>query len=149
MKRRRSGLLNSHMRLREREPAKRAGLVQRRCHVAVPRQRRDEATGTCANLRSYWGKFPSRLSRMLRFIVAFAWQRVCIHVDCASGQEDHRMTTKAIAVVLGSIIWTTAVVGAQAPDPAKVAAGKQVFEETKCTKCHGEGGVGDKNGKQV
>jgi mono/diheme cytochrome c family protein len=33
------------------------------------------------------------------------------------------------------------------PDPAKAAAGKQTFEETKCTKCHGNDAKGDKDGK--
>ncbi len=59
------------------------------------------------------------------------------------------MVKHAALAALGGILWSAALVGAQAPDPAKVAAGKTLFEETKCTKCHGEGGVGDRNGKQV
>jgi mono/diheme cytochrome c family protein len=58
------------------------------------------------------------------------------------------MTKHAIAVILGGMVWASVgVVGAQAPDPAKVAAGKALFEETKCSKCHGPDGRGDKNDK--
>jgi mono/diheme cytochrome c family protein len=61
------------------------------------------------------------------------------------------MTRKAIAAVLGGLVWTSVAIAAQAPaaDPAKAAAGKLVYDETKCSKCHGDAGVGDKNGKQV
>jgi mono/diheme cytochrome c family protein len=60
------------------------------------------------------------------------------------------MTRTAIAALLGGFMWTgVAAAQAPAPDPAKVAAGKAAYEETKCAKCHGDNGVGDKNGKQV
>jgi mono/diheme cytochrome c family protein len=58
------------------------------------------------------------------------------------------MMNRAIAVILGgALVASATVASAQTPDAAKVAAGKSVFEETKCTKCHGPDGKGDKNGK--
>lgn len=56
------------------------------------------------------------------------------------------MINKAIVAVLGGILWAS-VAHAQAPDPAKAAAGQKIFQDTKCTKCHGMDGRGDKNGK--
>ena len=58
------------------------------------------------------------------------------------------MMKNAIVAILGGTLWAGAgVVGAQAPDPAKAAPGKTIFVDSKCTKCHGQGGRGDKNGK--
>lgn len=57
------------------------------------------------------------------------------------------MIVKAIVVILGAVFWT-GVAGAQAPDPAKVAAGKKVYEDSKCSKCHGIAGHGD-HGQRV
>jgi mono/diheme cytochrome c family protein len=59
------------------------------------------------------------------------------------------MTKRAVAATLAGIVWAAMALGAQAPDPAKVAAGKAVFDDTGCTKCHGDDGVGDKSGKQA
>jgi len=59
------------------------------------------------------------------------------------------MLKRIVLGALGGVLMSGAVAAAQAPDPAKVAAGKIVYDDTKCAKCHGEGGVGDKNGKQV
>ena len=53
----------------------------------------------------------------------------------------------AIVAVSGVLYAGVGVVGAQAPDAAKVALGKKTFEDTKCTKCHGDEGKGDKDGK--
>jgi mono/diheme cytochrome c family protein len=53
------------------------------------------------------------------------------------------MTAAIVLVVSGSL----GVVSAQAPDPAKVALGKKTFEETKCTKCHGQDGKNTKDPK--
>ena len=56
--------------------------------------------------------------------------------------------TSVIAVLLGGFVWVGAGVAAgQTPDSAKAAAGKALFEQTKCTMCHGENAHGDKNGK--
>jgi mono/diheme cytochrome c family protein len=58
-----------------------------------------------------------------------------------------RIRTTAIAIVGGLLYTGLSVVSAQAPDAAKVALGKKTFEDTKCTKCHGDDGKGDKDGK--
>src|SRR5438874_4707015 len=58
-----------------------------------------------------------------------------------------RIRTIAIAVVGGMVYAGLGVLSAQAPDAAKVALGKKTFEDTKCTKCHGDDGLGDKDGK--
>jgi mono/diheme cytochrome c family protein len=53
-------------------------------------------------------------------------------------------------VMLYGVVLTVTGAGsvrAQAPDPAKVAAGKTVFADTKCSKCHGPEGRGDRAGK--
>jgi mono/diheme cytochrome c family protein len=46
------------------------------------------------------------------------------------------------------VLWTGAVLAqahpqAQAPDPNKVAEGRQVFKDSKCSKCHGIEGRGE------
>ena len=56
------------------------------------------------------------------------------------------MKKSVTAAVLGTLM-AVGVVAAQALDPAKVALGKKTFEDTKCTKCHGDDGKGDKDGK--
>jgi mono/diheme cytochrome c family protein len=56
-----------------------------------------------------------------------------------------RVRTITIAIV-GSALWgALSVVSAQAPDPAKVALGKKTYEDTKCTKCHGQDGKNTKD----
>jgi mono/diheme cytochrome c family protein len=58
------------------------------------------------------------------------------------------MLTRTIVPILTAVLFTGAgVASAQTPDPAKAAAGKATFEETKCSKCHGPEGRGDKTGK--
>jgi mono/diheme cytochrome c family protein len=58
-----------------------------------------------------------------------------------------RIRTVTVAVV-GGVLWAgLGVASAQAPDAAKIALGKMTFEDTKCTKCHGDGGKGDKDKK--
>ncbi len=58
------------------------------------------------------------------------------------------MKMTAMALVVSGVLWAGGgVVAGQTPDPAKVAAGKATFEETKCTKCHGPEGKGDRAGK--
>src|ERR1700733_9226464 len=52
------------------------------------------------------------------------------------------------AVVVGCVMWAgMGVANAQAPDPAKVALGAKTFEDTKCEKCHGPEGMGNKDKK--
>jgi mono/diheme cytochrome c family protein len=48
---------------------------------------------------------------------------------------------------LAATLMGASLIAAQALDPAKVALGKKTFEGTKCTKCHGDDGKGDKDGK--
>src|SRR5437899_449980 len=57
------------------------------------------------------------------------------------------MKIRTVAMTaLGGMLWAgLSVASGQAPDPAKVALGKKTFEETKCAKCHGEDGKGDRN----
>ena len=58
------------------------------------------------------------------------------------------MKMTAMALIVGGVMLAGGgVVNGQTPDPAKVAAGKAAFEETKCTKCHGPEGKGDRAGK--
>ncbi len=60
------------------------------------------------------------------------------------------MKKTAIAAILGVLLIAgLSARAAQAPDPAKVAAGKATFEDTKCWKCHGQGGRGDRNHNNV
>ena len=60
------------------------------------------------------------------------------------------MTRNVMVAIVGGGLWLgmgmAGVVGAQG-DPAKVAAGKTVFADTKCSTCHGPEGRGDKNDK--
>ena len=55
--------------------------------------------------------------------------------------------TTLTALIVGGMLWSGGGLLAQTPDAAKAAAGKTVFEETKCTKCHGPEGRGDRAGK--
>ena len=58
-----------------------------------------------------------------------------------------RMQTMCAAVV-GGVLWVgLGVASAQTPDPAKVALGSKTFEDTKCEKCHGPEGRGNKDKK--
>jgi mono/diheme cytochrome c family protein len=50
-----------------------------------------------------------------------------------------------VALVGSLLCGGPAVVSAQAPDAAKVALGKKTFEDSKCTKCHGQGGKNTKD----
>jgi mono/diheme cytochrome c family protein len=57
------------------------------------------------------------------------------------------MMTRVFAGLIGGALMATATLaGAQTPEPAKAAAGKATFEETKCSKCHGAEGKGDAKG---
>ncbi len=57
------------------------------------------------------------------------------------------MMIRAMAGLIGGVaIAAASAAGVQTPDPAKVAAGKATFEETKCSKCHGADGKGDSKG---
>ena|SRR5579871_398163 len=66
-----------------------------------------------------------------------------------------KVNTPILALVVSGAVMATSAGFAQGraagaaapPDPAKVTAGKAQFEETKCTKCHGPDGLGDKDGK--
>jgi mono/diheme cytochrome c family protein len=58
-----------------------------------------------------------------------------------------RTGTVAVAVVAAVLCAGLGVARAQAPDAAKAASGKMTFEDTKCVKCHGDGGKGDKDKK--
>ena len=51
-----------------------------------------------------------------------------------------------VVVAVGMLVGcgTAFAQGAQAPDPAKVAAGVKVFETQKCSQCHAVKGVGGK-----
>ena len=63
------------------------------------------------------------------------------------GGASMKIKTLSVAIV-GGVLWAGfGVVSAQAPDPAKIALGKQTFEDTKCTKCHGPDGKGGKDKK--
>jgi mono/diheme cytochrome c family protein len=51
-------------------------------------------------------------------------------------------------VMAGGMLWVgLGVASAQAPDPAKVALGAKTLEDTKCEKCHGSEGMGNKDKK--
>jgi len=55
-----------------------------------------------------------------------------------------RIQMMTVALVGSVLCGGLGVVSAQAPDPAKVALGKKTFEDTKCTKCHGQDGKNTK-----
>jgi mono/diheme cytochrome c family protein len=59
------------------------------------------------------------------------------------------MRTRGMTVaIIGGVLWAgLSVVSAQAPDAAKVALGKKTFEDTKCSKCHGQDGRSPKDPK--
>ncbi len=58
-----------------------------------------------------------------------------------------RIRTLTVAVIGGALSACLCVVSAQGVDPAKVALGKKAYDDTKCSKCHGEDGKGDKDKK--
>jgi mono/diheme cytochrome c family protein len=51
---------------------------------------------------------------------------------------------RSLFVTLVAVALATSVAAAQAPDPAKVAAGQKVYAAQKCSTCHAIKGVGNK-----
>jgi len=54
------------------------------------------------------------------------------------------MLMRTLLVTLVGAAIATSVVAAQAPDPAKVAAGQKIYAAQKCSTCHSIKGVGNK-----
>jgi mono/diheme cytochrome c family protein len=58
-----------------------------------------------------------------------------------------RVQTSCVAIA-GGMLWVgLGIASAQTPDPAKVALGAKTFEDSKCEKCHGPEGMGNKDKK--
>ena len=51
---------------------------------------------------------------------------------------------RVLGITIALVFFTGFTAGAQAPDAAKVAAGKTAYTTQKCSTCHAIGGVGGK-----